>query len=37
MDLPLEALVGSERQRQFGEAKETMLSKCCRKCEVRFA
>ncbi|HUY82475.1 MAG TPA: anaerobic sulfatase maturase [Acidobacteriaceae bacterium] len=37
MDHPLESLVESDQQRQFGEAKETTLPRYCRECEVRFA
>src|SRR5665213_439518 len=37
MDAPLAALVESEQQRRFGEAKESTLPKYCRACDVRFA
>ncbi len=37
MDAPLAALVESEQQRSFGEAKESTLPKYCRECDVRFA
>ncbi len=37
MDAPLAALVESEQQRNFGEAKESTLPKYCRECDVRFA
>lgn len=37
MDSPLESLVDSPQQRQFGEAKESTLPKYCRECDVRFA
>jgi len=37
MDAPLAALVESEQQRRFGEAKESTLPKYCRECDVRFA
>ncbi len=37
MDSPLQALVDSEQQRAFGEAKEATLPKYCRECDVRFA
>jgi serine-type anaerobic sulfatase-maturating enzyme len=37
MELPLETLVESGQQRQFGEAKESMLPRYCRECDVRFA
>ena len=37
MDSPLEALVNSDQQRRFGEAKETTLPKYCLECDVRFA
>ncbi|HUX28679.1 MAG TPA: anaerobic sulfatase-maturation protein [Terracidiphilus sp.] len=37
MESPLETLVTSEQQRQFGEAKESTLPKYCRECDVRFA
>jgi uncharacterized protein len=37
MESPLEALVNSDQQRSFGEAKETTLPKYCRECDVRFA
>lgn len=37
MESPLEALVGSDQQHRFGEAKETALPKYCRECDVRFA
>ena len=37
MDSPLDVLVVSEQQRQFGEAKETTLPKYCCECDVRFA
>jgi len=37
MGSPLEALVGSEQQRRFGDAKESTLPKYCRECDVRFA
>jgi len=37
MESPLETLVNSEQQQNFGEAKETTLPKYCRECDVRFA
>ena len=37
MDAPLQALVDSEQQHAFGEAKEATLPKYCRECDVRFA
>ena len=37
LDAPLAALVESEQQRSFGEAKESTLPKYCRECDVRFA
>ena len=37
MELPMAELVGSERQRRFGDAKHDSLPEYCRKCEVRFA
>jgi len=37
MESPLAALVGSEQQRRFGEAKESALPRYCRECDVRFA
>jgi uncharacterized protein len=37
MDSPLETLVNSDQQQNFGEAKETTLPKYCRECDVRFA
>jgi uncharacterized protein len=37
MEVPLAELAGSERQKKFGEAKETMLPRYCRECDVRFA
>ena len=37
MESPLEALVDSEQQRRFGEAKESTLPRYCRECDVRFA
>jgi len=37
MDAPLAALVESEQQRSFGEAKESTLPKYCLECDVRFA
>lgn len=36
-DTPLAELVGSERQRAFGDAKRDTLPRYCRECEVRFA
>jgi uncharacterized protein len=37
MDSPLAAMVESQQQREFGEAKESTLPKYCRECDVRFA
>jgi uncharacterized protein len=37
MELPMESLVNSEQQRQFGEDKESTLPRYCRECDVRFA
>ena len=37
MEHPLESLVESSQQRQFGESKETTLPRYCRECDVRFA
>lgn len=37
MESTLQALVDSDQQRSFGEAKETALPKYCRDCDVRFA
>ena len=37
MESPLETLVTSEQQRQFGAAKESTLPRYCRECDVRFA
>ena len=37
MESPLEALVNSEQQQKFGEAKESALPNYCRSCDVRFA
>ncbi len=37
MESPLQVLVGSEQQNQFGEAKESTLPRYCRECDVRFA
>jgi uncharacterized protein len=37
MESPLAALVDTEQQHQFGEAKETTLPRYCRECDVRFA
>jgi uncharacterized protein len=37
MESPLAALVGSEQQQRFGEAKENTLPRYCRECDVRFA
>lgn len=37
MDSPLESLVDSEQQHRFGEAKESLLPRYCRECDVRFA
>ena len=37
MDSPLEALVNSDQQHSFGEAKESTLPRYCRECDVRFA
>jgi uncharacterized protein len=37
MEAPLESLVASSTQRQFGAAKRNMLPRYCRECEVRFA
>jgi uncharacterized protein len=34
--IPLTKLVGSEQQRQFGQAKLDTLPRYCRECEVRF-
>lgn len=36
-ETPMAALVNSEKQRNFGQAKKDALPKYCRKCEVRFA
>mgnify|MGYP002776989904 CR=1 FL=1 len=36
-ETPMLELVASEKQRQFGQAKEDSLPQCCRQCEVRFA
>jgi len=35
-ELPIVELASSDRQRAFGEAKETTLPRYCRDCEVRF-
>ena len=37
MESPLAALVASEQQQHFGEAKESTLPRYCRECDVRFA
>ena len=37
MESALEALVASDQQRSFGEAKESTLPRYCRECDVRFA
>ena len=37
MESALQALVDSEQQRDFGQAKETTLPRYCRECDVRFA
>jgi len=37
MDSALAALAGSKQQQRFGEAKESMLPRYCRECDVRFA
>ena len=37
MESPLESLVESEQQREFGEAKNSTLPQYCRECDVRFA
>ena len=37
MESPLAALVDTEQQKHFGEAKESALPKYCRECDVRFA
>ena len=37
MESPLKALVDSDQQRHFGEAKESALPRYCRECDVRFA
>ena len=37
MESPLESLVDSKQQRDFGEAKESTLPRYCRECDVRFA
>jgi len=37
MESSLEALVNSDQQRSFGEAKESTLPRYCRECDVRFA
>jgi uncharacterized protein len=37
MESPLESLVRSEQQREFGEAKRDALPRYCRECDVRFA
>ncbi len=37
METPLAALVDSDQQEKFGEAKETTLPRYCRECDVRFA
>jgi uncharacterized protein len=36
LDTPMQELVGSERQREFGRAKRDALPRLCRECEVRF-
>ncbi len=33
---PMESLIGSDKQRQFGRDKEETLPRYCRQCEVRF-
>jgi uncharacterized protein len=35
-DVPLAEMVGSEPQRQFGQAKRDTLPRYCRECQVRF-
>ncbi|RME76599.1 MAG: anaerobic sulfatase maturase, partial [Chloroflexi bacterium] len=35
-ETPLLEMVGSEKQRQFGQAKQTTLPRYCRRCPVRF-
>ena len=37
MESPLQALVNSGQQQNFGDAKETTLPRYCRECDVRFA
>jgi uncharacterized protein len=37
MESAMAALAGSEQQQRFGEAKESMLPRYCRECDVRFA
>ncbi len=37
MESPLESLVQSKQQREFGEAKRDGLPRYCRECDVRFA
>lgn len=37
MESPLQSLVDSEQQQQFGDAKETSLPRYCLECDVRFA
>ena len=37
MESPLKALVESEQQLRFGQAKESTLPEYCRQCDVRFA
>ena len=37
MESPLESLVDSKQQQDFGVAKESALPKYCRECDVRFA
>jgi uncharacterized protein len=37
LEKPMRALVGSEKQRRFGDDKRDALPACCRECEVLFA
>lgn len=37
MESPLAEMARSARQREFGEAKDATLPRCCRECDVRFA
>lgn len=37
VESPLQSLVDSEQQLEFGQAKETTLPRYCRECDVRFA